>query len=252
MRNFLYLLTLSVLVFTSCENEKPLQSIGESFTEKELEFCDTNPCPEITVDYLTYTGNAAAASKINTEIKKRIIRHFYLDDETIDFPDSIKDAATFFAEVYLRDREQYPDMSGTYEAIISVKEIYNSDDLISLEEQSYFYTGGAHGYGTTHFFNVNPKNGKVYTWDDLFKDNDAFVAFAEKKFREEKNISDDESINEPGFWFDQDTFYLPKTVGFTRDSILFIYNQYDIASYAEGPIELKINREEAKPYLNVQ
>ena len=80
---------------------------------------------------------------------------------------------------------------------------------------------------------------------------DRFTAFAEKKFRSEQNIAKDQSINENGFWFENDTFYLPESVGFTQDSLIFVYNQYDIASYADGPIELKIAMKEAEPFLSI-
>jgi hypothetical protein len=41
-------------------------------------------------------------------------------------------------------------------------------------------------------------------------------------------------------------------IGFTEGTIILLYNQYDIASYAAGPIELEISREEAKPFLKVK
>ena len=85
----------------------------------------------------------------------------------------------------------------------------------------------------------------------LFKDLKTFTDFAEQKFREAHNISENEPINSTGFWFKDDTFSLPETVGFTKENIVFQYNQYDIASYAEGPIELTIPITEAKEFLTI-
>ena len=140
-------------------------------------------------------------------------------------------------------------MVAPYVAEVSVKELYRSDDHISLELSQYLFTGGAHGYGSTSFLNVDPETGEELGFNELFIDHKAFLAFAEGKFREQQKISPQQSINDHGFWFENDIFYLPNSFGFTADSIIFIYNQYDIASYADGPIELKISRKEAAPYL---
>src|SRR5690606_30116260 len=126
----------------------------------------------------------------------------------------------------------------------------SSPTLISLEMAQYLYTGGAHGYGSTSFMNIDPKTGEELSLEKLIQDTSKFTSFAEDEFRKQQNIKKNQSINDLGFWFEGDTFYLPETVGFTDDSMIFIYNQYDIASYADGPIELKISLSQAKPFLN--
>ncbi len=59
-----------------------------------------------------------------------------------------------------------------------------------------------------------------------------------------------ESINSTGFWFENDRFYLPESIGLSKTNLLLVYNQYEIASYAGGPVALKIPLEELKEYLN--
>jgi hypothetical protein len=99
--------------------------------------------------------------------------------------------------------------------------------------------------------NIDPKTGEELTTNNLFINKKDFAAFAEKKFRKQQNIPSGESINATGLWFAGEKFHLPESVGFTKDSLIFVYNQYDIASFSEGPIELKIALKDAAPFLKV-
>ena len=209
-------------------------------------------CPEITINYIKVLGDGKVAKKINEKIDQFIISSLANGDDETSKARTIVDAASDFVEAFNIDKASFPDIAGDYFAEISVTELYNTATHICLELRQYLYTGGAHGYGTASFLNFDPRTGNVLTTDQLFKNEKKFTTFAEKKFREQQKISKDESINELGFWFENDSFQLPSSVGFTQDSLIFIYNQYDIASYADGPIELRIGLDEAKPFLNVQ
>lgn len=236
-------------IIVGCEKEHALEFTTENLTENDLEICEGKECPEITVDYVMASGNEKIAEEINRKIQEFVISSFSIEEEPT-IVNSVKEAAENFAGIYFKDKAEF-DMTGLYSAEITVREIYNSPEIISFEMYQYLYTGGAHGYGSTRFLNIDPNTGKEYAWSDIFKNTEEFTALAERKFRADKNISPDQPINEPGFWFEENTFYLPPSVGFTQDSLIFIYNQYDIASYAEGPIELKLSKEVARPYLKI-
>lgn len=238
-----------IVLFNSCQDEQNLELRGRSFTEKELDICQTEDCPEITVDFIEVHGKNSISEKINKKIHDIIVSSFYL--ETVKYDATIEQAATDFAIAYFEDRKEFPDMTAVYSAAITIREIYSAPDVISFEVYQYLYTGGAHGYGSTSFLNINPNTGAEYTWEDLFDESPEFVALAENRFRTEKNIPMEQSINERGYWFEDDTFYLSQHVGFLQDSLVFVYNQYDIASYAEGPIEIKLSKKELEPFLKV-
>tara|TARA_B100000795_G_C22768110_1_gene426621 strand:+ start:1279 stop:1413 length:135 start_codon:yes stop_codon:yes gene_type:complete len=44
---------------------------------------------------------------------------------------------------------------------------------------------------------------------------------------------------------------LPESIGMSNTEVIIIYNQYEIASYIDGPIEIRIPMDDAKPYLNL-
>ena len=223
---------------------------SESLTENELNICESQKCPEITINYLVVFGDDTIADRINKKINDFIIGSLMFEENSLQTAESIDEAAKNFARIYFEDQSQFPDMSAEYSAVISVIETFNSPTLICLEMGQYLYTGGAHGYATTSFLNIDPKTGMELTLDELFKNKEKFTTLAEKEFRKQQNIKKTQSINDLGFWFEEDTFYLPETVGFTADTLIFVYNQYDIASFADGPIELKIALTDAEPFLN--
>ncbi len=252
MYNKIIVFGLLGLLTVACNQERSIEIIPESLTENDLEICNNHNCPEVTINYLQVQGDDVISEKMNTKLNSFIISSLASIGEGQPTAKTIKEAATKFIESYNADKAEFPDMAADYFAEISVTELYNSPNHVCFELRQYLYTGGAHGYGTVAFINFDPKTGIELTDSDLFKNKEEFTSFAEKKFRQQQKIGQDQSINDPGFWFENDSFNLPESVGFTRDTLIFVYNQYDIASYADGPIELKISVKEAAPYLKIE
>lgn len=249
MNNKILAIVFLLLAATSCQLEVPLNFSSESFTEASFEACKTISCPELTINYIEALGDTKASERINSEIKKNIITALHIGDDSISKAKTISEAASEFIKTYRLHSAEFPDMSAEYFAEINVKESYNTTKMSSIEMRQYLYTGGAHGYGHVSYLNVRSKNGAEIPSEELFKNLDTFTIFAETKFRETFKIPKNESINSTGFWFEDELFVLPETIGFTKDSLLLIYNQYDIASYADGPVVLSISLTEAAPYL---
>lgn len=246
------LIGLTALLMIACAQETKVALIPESFTENELKDCQNSICSQITINYIRYVGNKDVAEKVNSTLEDYIISALVLEEDSIPNIKSIQEAAKDFNDSYQRDKKQFPDMAGEYFAEVSVANLYLSDDILSFELRKNLYTGGAHGYSATEFVNFDPNTGDVISTKKIIKDNNGFLSLAEKTFRQQHNIPSDHSINEAGFWFEDDKFNLPESIGFTSDTLIFIYNQYDIASFADGPIELKIPKKEVAPFLNIE
>ena len=246
------LVVLFAFLIIGCAKENKVELIPESFTENELTDCRNAICSQITINYIRYFGDNDVADKINSKIEDYIIHALVLEEDSIPNIKSIAAAAKNFNDSYQRDKNQFPDMAGEYFAEVTVADLYFSEEILSFELRKNLYTGGAHGYSATEFINFDPKTGDVISTKNLIKDDNGFLALAEKKFRQQHNIPADQSINESGYWFENDTFNLPESIGFTTDTLIFIYNQYEIASFAEGPIELKIPKKEVTPFLKLE
>ena len=246
------LLFLVFSTFNSCKEDVPLVFSSESFTEDSFDICKSIGCPDISINYLKATGNPSVSEKINSEISAFVISSLNIGEDSIPKAKTIAEAASEFIKTYRMHSADFPDMAAEYFAEIDVSESYQSEEVISLELRQYLFTGGAHGFGSTTFLNINPETGNTIPLDTLLSNIDDFTSFCENKFREKHQISPDASINSTGFWFEDDIFYIPDTVGFINESLILIYNSYEIASYAAGPVELEIPVVEIGHLLNVK
>jgi Deacetylase PdaC/Protein of unknown function (DUF3298) len=235
-----YLLSMICLSFLlACEQTPEFLMIPAILEQSDLEICNAESCPKITINYLQAEGDAEIAQKINQSIDQFLISSLFLGEDIGQMAESKEKAMEEFINSYRTTKAEF-DFSATYEAALDVDEIYQNERLLSLDLKSYLYTGGAHGNGSVYFKNFDKETGEEIAMKALFYNLSSFTDFAEEKFREAYQIPSEGSINATGFWFEEDTFYLPDTIGFNEEGAVIVYNSYDIASYADGPIELTL------------
>ncbi|MGV6828852.1 MAG: DUF3298 domain-containing protein [Flavobacteriales bacterium] len=249
----LLFLSFILFLFYSCKKESTLIISEPPISETFSDNCNTNDCTQVTINYIKTTGSKTISEKVNKKITAFIVHSLLFDVEDVDSLKqySISQAANYFIESYKKDKAEFPDITTTYSANISVIPSYTSKKLFCFEMQQFLFTGGAHGFGSVNYLNIDPATGELLTIQDFCRNKTEFTHFIEQKFRNEMEIPKDQTINSQGFWFDNDIFYLPKTIGFTKEELIIVYNPYEIASYAAGAIELRIQLKEAIPYLTI-
>ncbi len=111
--------------------------------------------------------------------------------------------------------------------------LHNANGLLSLATQYYAYTGGAHGNYETVLHNFDVSKGKQLTYESLFSpdNNDQLLQLLKSAASEYENI------------------HPTKNIALTKEGILFDYPPYEIASYAEGEIEVILPYKEVEPLL---
>ncbi len=248
MSNKIIILILTITISFSCKNDISHALSSESFSEEFHNDCKGKDCAQVTIDYIKINGDTEIANKINFTVGSAIIYFLNSNYEKNIRAITISEASEGFIKNYENDKKEFPDLS-PYFAEISVTQSTSTEKILSLQLQQYSFTGGAHGNGSTKFINFDPITGSIISNNSLMKDKKEFTHFVEVIFRKENNISPEESINSTGFWFENDKFSLPEAIGFTETSLIIIYNQYEIANYANGPIELTIPLEKAEPFL---
>lgn len=169
---------------------------------------------------------------------------------------SIDQAATKAHTSYLKSyREESKKMAGeeataflNYEQGHTVAIRYNKNDLLLLESLYYAYEGGAHGNYGTQMICYDVKNKKEITLADLVKaDSATLQPILEKHFRQQVGLKPGVSLNTVLFeehLATTDNFY------FTEQGLGFVYNPYEIASYAQGTIHVFVPFSDLQPYLN--
>lgn len=70
---------------------------------------------------------------------------------------------------------------------------------------------------------------------------------AEKEFRKVREMKPEESLEDAGFWFENNKFSLNDNFAITEEGLIFYFNSYKVAApYAAGPTEIVLNYREFK------
>ncbi|WP_231427573.1 DUF3298 and DUF4163 domain-containing protein [Pedobacter sp. Leaf250] len=217
-------------------------------------FADKEKSPMATIDfeYLEVTEKDENSKWIDDQLK----RISGINLATTDRQTGLKKIASDYLADYRKeiadqqktgpDRgfEQWMNYSSNSQQSVS----YNQNGYVVIDFLADAYTGGAHGnYGSTMFcFDV--KNKKQMVLSDVVKiDSNTLQSLLEKNLRKQYNIKTQDKISSVLF----DDFLKPnKNFYFNKNGLAFMYNPYEVASYAQGQIVVFIPFTELKPYLN--
>ncbi|HZX62429.1 MAG TPA: DUF3298 domain-containing protein [Bacteroidales bacterium] len=139
--------------------------------------------------------------------------------------------------------------SFNWQSLKFVHILMNGSHILSFYIDHYAFTGGAHGLQTRQFTVVNLWTGKEVGLKDIFIESfeAQLSSILSDKIHEMNHLPTSQSLKEAGFFTDTvkptDNFYI------TREGIGFFYNQYDIAPYASGSIDVFIPFRELKDVL---
>ena len=225
--------------------------VFEDFFIEEVSEKDCDPEEENCAFISIQTPLALNDGELSEKINRRIEAHIR---ELVDYQEmkkfrSLEALAQRFIDDYEASAEEFPEYNIPWEASVDGKIIYRDSELISMEFRTGIFTGGAHGYTSVTFLNLNPETGEPYSADDLFEGD--FKTYAEELFRKKKEIPLDAPINSTGMFFENDEFNLPQNIGFRKNNLILRYNPYEVASYAEGGIQLEIPLEDAGRFLKI-
>lgn len=237
------LILFLLLIISGCNDNSELTFENYRLTDQSCAECSG---VQINIPYAA--GKSRLAESINSAVREEIFSLLVYD--TAEDINTIDDAVASFHRGYEELTSEFPGGAAGWEARIEARISYENDKVISLQLETYSYTGGAHGYGSTRYLNFDKIKGEELEDWQLFQDTREFSEFAEHVFREQELIPAGDPINSTGFMFESGSFYLPENIGFTPLGITLHYNQYEVASYADGPIDLTIPYEEIRVYLN--
>ncbi len=145
-------------------------------------------------------------------------------------------------EDYLSKDTMDIDASFNWQIILQNDIIYQGHGFISFLNEIFAYQGGAHGNTTRSYYTFDLENNQLLSASNFFLPNKCEDLIALQKNALEKAGQDLKDL-----WLDglkcNDNFYLVET------GIVFHYDQYEIASYAEGPMDIFLSSEEIKEFV---
>ena len=184
-------------------------------------------------------GSQQLIDSINIFIGQTFFEH---KNNITDLKKIVKAESDSFYQDYLRDFSDFneADFPLTYNYIYKFNVAFHNTKYVTLKNESYAYTGGAHGNYSTLYYVFSAENGKLLSINDLVSDTLKLHEIAKQQFYKLKNIDVNKSINDQGYWFEKKLFSLNNNFGLLKDTLIFTYNPYEITNYAEGQTELKI------------
>lgn len=238
MKNFIRSLILFLLV-VGCDDDSKVQF--------NLNSINNDYEANIEVLYHQVEGKDINSKAINETIKREFVKSF--SDSGDEVSPNVEAAILAFDEEYKAFKSSFPDNEQVWQLLVETEITYISENVISIALNTYIDTGGAHGNDSIIFMNFNPDTGKLYALNDIVTDIDALKELAQTYFKKEVMLLENTESMEDYFF--GEPFKLPENIGFGEDGLIFLYNVYEIASYAEGYTEFQIPYNELDDLLKI-
>ncbi|MEO6523496.1 MAG: DUF3298 domain-containing protein [Mucilaginibacter sp.] len=253
IKNRLYLIPLTAILFTACNFGKPTK-VKPDITRDTLTYtyqqikqraddcgtkADNTGCSYVDINYPEF----ASQSALNDTVTRAMLTLFDSGDDN-----NLKTAAkNFIAEYdeYKRVMKKKPEHP--FNLMLSATVTRQDSSLITIEVTGSSFSGNQHPIASTRFLNWNTKTEKPITLEDIFRKGyeKDFNTIAEKIFRKQENLKDTSSLARD-YFFKDNKFALNNNFLITPVGIRFLYNQYEIKPYAAGITDLFI------PYTQIQ
>jgi len=210
-----------------------------------------SPVASISFEYLQARASDESGNWLNNQLKRISGITPGNVDREIGFK---KIAAAYFSDYRKEIAEQQKSgpnrgfeewMNYTNNSQQSIA--YNGNGFVVVDFLADAYTGGAHGNYSSTMFCLDVQHKKQMILSDVVKiDSNTLQELLEKNLRKQYNIKPQDEINSVLF----DNFLKPsKNFYFNDNGLAFMYNPYEVASYAQGQIVVFIPFNELKAYL---
>lgn len=199
----------------------------------------------------------AQKSFVENIIEKEISNLNYTVDNPHQFINLLND--TFFIRYNAAQQSWNPSDTNllgglSWWSYIDMKLIKNNDSIFSLEILTDKYEGWAHEVILDDHWVIDVQNMKIFQLNDVFNlfENGQYLRnILEHHLRVQYHIPDGVALNDVdhgGILFNPH-LALPKNFYFTKSGVHFLYDPYEVASFATGPIDLFVPYSEIHPIM---
>lgn len=197
---------------------------GLAFNERKIKEASRKLRRTITVKYPQFTGiRDERIARLNSAINRTVMKQ--LADYKKDFA---------------APEERMPTSGSTYDLSYSV-ELATSDLVSILFYIEAYYEGAAHPLHNTFAFNYNLNAGKELNLADLFKPNSGYLNLISKysinDLKKQLGENADMEWIGKGAGPSEENF---KSWTVSRKGLEIMFDQYQVASYADGPHEVVV------------
>ncbi len=210
-----------------------------------------SPTAEIELT-LIYPENKYFEAGIVDSVKNIISHSFFGTKYNESNPDSM---LTYYEKNYFTTyKDQNTDWydngaSFSWQKMVSMSIIYNSNYILCVEYLKYAYSGGAHGMTNLSYDIINLQDGTTINYDDVFKEGskDSLIALLTQKLRADYSIPKDVLLSKAGFFVEE--IEPNQNIYINGNGIGFLYNSYEIAPYSQGQTNIFLDFNKIKGLL---
>ena len=197
---------------------------------------DSNGCTYIEFSYPQFSNaNGALADSLNT-----IVHHAFGDAEkNITSPDSVQQD---FLSAYSIFKKKQKNCTIPWFVEKSLTVLNQNPKWITLAYDESTFTGGAHPNSYLQYSIIEKISGRKMMLTDFFDSTAIYklMALGDTEFRSLKGINPNQTLEDAGFWFDDNRFTLNTNFYLHEGGITFFYNNYEIGPYVMGSTEITI------------
>lgn len=253
MKNLFFALSILAFAF-SCNKNQTEKTVTVKNDSSDIK----KDSIQITIDSLIVEDSARYSKTFSAEYRQKLLTFTGLQKNVLD--------SLYFGELRLKEKpmtdfstesikarmtenmKQYLAESGaeddyvnreykqTWDEISDMKVLSHTKDFLTINYNGYGFSGGAHGYGYELYKVADLKNQSILQLSDIVAATKINWQPILLKHVDRELLFDENITANKNFYFD-------------NQSLTFIYNQYEIAPYAAGIIEIKLPFSEIKQYL---
>ena len=251
-KHILFILPL-VALMCACV-EQPDNDNQQALSWGTDSLCIENPivpgeslCYQIQLRLDTLADGSELAKQLAVVLRDSVLNapgHATIHETMTAFADNMKaEWETELAERYEPETE-YKDMF-QYHYIVKGSPVENElDSIMSYETQTSCYLGGAHGSYVVQYYNFEKASGKLLAIGDIVpaeKEMLVLTAMGDQLCKDWE-VEDMAELQEKTGITMLGDLYLTNNFLLKGDSILFLFNQYEIAPYSSGLINVTVAR----------
>lgn len=219
-------------------------------------YCDF----KVKIEYPT-KGDSTLIQKINYRITEFVLGEKYCDlspthavstyieQGAKEYYDEVEE--TYKADVASADSPEAVGSWYNYTYGIDSKVNYYKGNLLVIQNNSDFYTGGAHGMYFFTFMNLDLENDTQLGLKDVFKGSyeEELTKQLWKNLATQQKVNSIDELKEMGYGLIGELKPI-ENFSLNETGITFVYNPYEIAPYAMGITEIFISFQEINHLLN--
>lgn len=158
-----------------------------------------------------------------------------------------------FVSTYKKAKNEVPNSSvKSWEFQLESNVEYETEEFVNIGINYFSSYGDKDGFGGKRSLIFNKITGNQLKNKDIFSNLPVVEKIVENKFRTKYKVKNNLSLNDQGYCFENNKFYLTNNVFFTIEGITFLYNINEISSYEKGTFEVHFTYDELDKYLMIK